>query len=184
MLVATLFSSCAGKTIDLLFPADYAKGGGALSVLAYGIVCFSLFLISATAISGSGKPVHSALIALTTLAGSVVLNSVLIPRYELIGAACGTTVAMAFGLCITWIYLLKKFGNCLPLLSSLRIAGVSIVVYVVSVQFPCGGIRLLGKFALLASVYVALLFAVRECGADDVRRVGGMFSRGACRYER
>jgi hypothetical protein len=33
------------------------------------------------------------------------------------------------------------------------------------------------KFVLLAAVYIALLFAVRECGADDIKRIGGIFSR-------
>lgn len=170
-LIAVLFSSSAAPTMRLLFPAGYEAGGRALSVLVFGVVFFSLFLVAATAISGSGRAAHSAAVGLGVLALDAFLNACLIPARGMAGAALATTLAMGAGMAAAWGYLRLRFGPCLPLLSTARVAAAGAAVYLVSRGIPASGIALAGKFAVLAVLYLGLLAALRELGAADLARV-------------
>lgn len=170
-LIAVLFSSSAGPAIRLLFPAGYEAGGGALSVLVFGIVFFSLFLVAATALSGSGRVAHSVLIGLCTLLLDCLLNACLIPPFGMAGAACATAVSMAAGMCAAWGWARGCFGPCLPILSAVRVSIAGAAVFLVSRLLPVSGIALAGKFAALAVLYLLLLAAVRELGAADLARI-------------
>ncbi|HOE26985.1 MAG: oligosaccharide flippase family protein [Candidatus Aureabacteria bacterium] len=170
-LIAVLFSANAPATIRLLFPAGYEAGAGALSVLVFGVVFFSLFLVAATAISGSGRPGLSVLVGLGTLALDVLLNAWLIPVHGIRGAAVATTLAMAAGMCAAWGCLRLRFGPCLPILSAARVAAAGAAVYFASGLLPASGIYLAGSFAALAALYLLLLVALRELGAADLARV-------------
>ena len=161
----------ASAAIRLLFPAGYEAGGGALSVLVFGVVFFSLFLVAATALSGSGRVALSVLIGLGTLALDCLLNAWLIPAYGIRGAAFSTSAAMAAGMCAAWGCLRACFGRCLPLLSALRVSAASAAVYLASGLLPVSGLALAGKFAALAFLYLLLLAALRELGPADLARV-------------
>lgn len=170
-LIAVLFSSSASATIRLLFPAGYEAGGGALSVLVFGVVFFSLFLVGATAISGSGRASLSVLIGLGTLALDCLLNAWLIPARGMAGAALATTAAMGAGMCAAWGCLRACFGRCLPILSAVRVSVAGAAVYLLSGFFPASGLLLPAKFAALAILYVMALVALRELGPTDLARV-------------
>ena len=177
LLIAVLFSSSSTELMRLLLPAGYEAGAGALSILVFGILFFALFFVSATVIAGSGHPGHSALIAAGMLLLSFCLNYALIPRYEMRGAAAASTVAMGFGLCAAWAYLRARFGACLPFYSVARVGGAAALVYAVSAYVPVSGVFVIVKFALLAVVFIAVLFGTRELGARDLERVMGILGK-------
>lgn len=170
-LIAALFSSSAGQIVTLLFPAGYGAAGLPLSILVCGVVFFSLFVVSATVISGSGRPAHAALIALGTLAVDCALNAWLIPIYGMPGAAAATGTAMCAGMCASWVYLRSRFGSCLPFISFARIMLAALVVYGVSIFFPVTGVKLIGKLVVLSAGYGGLLLMLRELGREDYERV-------------
>lgn len=170
-LIAVLFSSSSSATIRLLFPAGYEAAGPALSVLVFGVVFFSLFLVAATVLSGSGRVRLSVLVGLGTLSLDCLLNAWLIPAYGIRGAAFATSAAMAAGMCAAWGCLRACFGRCLPLLSALRVSAAGAAVYLASGLLPVSGLALAGKFAALAIMYLLILAAVRELGAADLARV-------------
>lgn len=174
MLIAVLFSANSGPLMRLLLPRGYESGAAALSILVFGVLCFAIFFVGATVITGSGRPGHSALLGAGALVISYGLNYILIPRYEMSGAAAASSIAMAAALAGSWIYLRARFGACLPLLSTARVCAAGAAVYAVSSFFPVAGVAVIGKFAVLSVVYVAILFALRELGADDLKRVKGI----------
>jgi stage V sporulation protein B len=177
LLIATLFSSSSYSLMRLIFPAGYETAAVVLSILVFGILFFSIFLVSTTVISGSGRPRLSAVLGAGTLTLSFILNSLLIPRFGMKGAAIATTCAMGTGLIAAWLYLRVHFGACLPLFSLLRIAVAGAVVYLLSMVFPAAGFLLLVKLPLLALVYVAALFVLKELGRPDLQRVKGILGR-------
>ncbi len=177
LLIAVLFSSSSAETIRLLFPQGYEAGAGVLSLLIFGIVFFSLLLISATIISGSGKPLHSVIIGFGTWMLNFYLNCKLIPEFSMLGAATATTTSMFVGLCVAWIYLRLRFGACLPIFSALRITAAAGFIYLLSIFVPATGLYLIGKFVVLGVVYILVLFGLRELGSDDLRRIKVVVSR-------
>lgn len=172
LFIAAIFSSCSEGTLALLFPGSYVEGAAPLSLLVFGMVFFAVFMVGATIVSSSGRPVISAAIAAATLLLDYALNSWLIPPYGMRGAAAATTCAAFIGLCGVGACLRFQLGYGLPLASLARIGAASALVYCASSLCPVGGLLLIGKFAVLGLAYLAVLFALREVGMADLARFG------------
>jgi stage V sporulation protein B len=167
--IATLFSANARAALSVVYPADYQAGGGALGVVAYGMLFFGLLYVLTTIISASGQPKVSLLIGALTLLASAVLNYVLIPIYGLTGAGLATTVAMFTGVAAGSAYLFAKFKTLMSVISILRITACAALVYIASLGFsPSAKVFIIAKLAALGLLYVSALILSREIGRDDL----------------
>lgn len=83
--------------IEVLFGAEYADSGNVVLVLLPGIVVFACARVLCSDIAARGQPVLNILVGGTTFTVNVIANLILIPRYGVIGAAVGTSMAYFAG---------------------------------------------------------------------------------------
>ena len=102
-----IISYMSDELITLVYSGEYAGGAEVLGILIFGIGFYSLFFLFTTILNGGGRPRDSLILSVVVLGLDVVLNFLLVPRYEMIGAAAATAGAcmMGFvvaGVCVYW----------------------------------------------------------------------------------
>ncbi len=172
-LSATVFSSNARVVLEVLYNKEYTIGAEALTIAAYGLMFFGLIYILTTIISSSGKPRVSLIVAVITLAFSISINILLIPKYGIIGAASATTIAMFIGVLLASIYIYLTFKACFNLKSVISVSIAVICMYLVNNILPDMLINLFsGKINIIinlmfhigiqTSIYLIALIITRE----------------------
>ena len=159
---------------------DYLAGAPALSILVFGVVAFALFAVSATAISGAGKPSVAAMIAGVSLVVVVVANRVLLMQaglgdQTLRAAATGTVIGMLVALLLSAWVIHRMFGVFIPVSTWARAALASVAGYsaAAAVPHPSAAMALLALAAGFLSA-LAVLLVTRELTREDwqaVRRI-------------
>ena len=180
LLVAAPTSGAAEGVMRLAYPLDYLTGAPALSILVFGVVAFALFAVSATAISGAGKPSVAAMIAGVSLVVVVVANRVLLMRaglgdQTLRAAATGTVIGMLVALLLSAWVIHRMFGVFIPVSTWARAALASVAGYsaAAAVPHPSAAMALLALAAGFLSA-LAVLLVTRELTREDwqaVRRI-------------
>lgn len=180
-LPAVIFSANAAEVLHLVYPPEYATGAPALRIVAIGMLSFAVITVLCSVISSTGRPWVSVAVVAVTLAIDAGLNLALVPRYGLVGAAVGTTIAMAVGAVAGAVVVSSRFGAIVAPLTVVRVAIASAVVYALalvvpleSLVAPLGGsllpkLAVAAECALLGIVYLAVLVAVREIGGNELR---------------
>jgi len=107
---------------------------------------------------------------------NLVLNTILVSIYGLIGAALATTITGFLGVLIAGIYIYNRFHSLTNLLSLFRILVASSIIYLCARVFPVAGTPLLAYYAGLLAIYFALLFLFRETREEDIQVVRDLFS--------
>jgi stage V sporulation protein B len=188
-LPAALFSANAAEVLKLVYPPEYAVGAGALRIVAVGMLSFAVITVLTSVISSGGRPWVSVAVVAATLALDAGLNVVLIPRFGLEGAAVATSLAMAAGAAACAAFVRVRYGALVSGLTIARVGAAAAAVYALSLLVPSdalfarlGGLAAKGavavEFAVLGVVYLALLVALREIGADEWRLARRILGRG------
>lgn len=177
-LVATLMSANSGEILRVIYPDSFQAGGGALSIVAYGMLLFGTIFILTTIISASGRPAISLIVGLCSLLTNVALTALLVPRFGIVGAAIGTTLSMLVGVIVGGGYLMSRFGPLVPLKSLARIAASGGALYALSAAFaPATKIMILAQLVLLALAYAGILVLAGELGRRDLETVKKVIRR-------
>lgn len=169
-----LISSNSKQIISLLYTDKYLAGSQPLAILSFGLLFFSLFIISTIIISGSGRPIISVGIGIIAILIDIGLNYLLIPKFHLVGAAFATTFTLfgSFLMCLG--YIKRRFGVFMPMSSFLKISNCGIIIYLSALLFRVSNLFLLPKLAILGIMYFLLLSISRELKKEDVRRFKGV----------
>jgi stage V sporulation protein B len=186
LVVVALLGVCLGArpqaVMRVFYKAEYAVGSPALMVLVGGYVCFSLFNIAGTIINGAGRTVPTAVIGFVTLLACAGGNygaitwALATGRDPLVWAAVATTSAMAFGLVLSAVYLVRAFGAFLPVLSVARTAAAAAAGIAVGRVWPTTGF-LGGKLgtllscAAIGSTFLAIAVATGELRPSELRKL-------------
>ena len=171
-LTATLFSSCAGGVLRVIYREAYQAGSPALRIVAFGMLFFGMLYVVTTIISAGGQPRVSLLVGVITLVLSTALNALLIPSHGLAGAATATTVSMLAGTFLACAYLWRRFRTLMSIVSVVRIAACSGVIYAASLLFsPASRLLIIGQLIALSVAYVIALIVSGEIGRDDLRLI-------------
>lgn len=169
LLPVTLLISATSKSLlSLAYTPKYSQGGDALSILIFGITFLTVFVTLATIITGSGKPKVSMGIALSLVPICIALNSVLVPRYQLEGAALATTLTAFIGMSVALVYVARRFRALINPISFVRICAASLTVYFIAIWYSVSGIWMIGWYGLLFLVFVALLRVFKEIKKEDI----------------
>lgn len=181
-LPAALFSANAVEVLRLVYPPEYATGAPALRIVAVGMLSFAVITVLTSVISSGGRPWVSVGIVGVTLALDAVLNLVFIPRLGLPGAALATSVAMAAGAAMGGAFVRVRYGGLVAPATVVRVGVAAVAIYALSMVMPSdawiaatGAGKLVVKaavaaeFVVLGAVYLVLLVALREIGADEWR---------------
>ncbi len=125
LAIAAPVAGASSGVLRIAYPLSYITAAPSLEILSFGIAALALFVIAATALSGSGNPGKSATIAAIALVIVVVLNRVFVQHVglgetTLEAAALGTTCGTFCALALIAIVIRSAYGPCLPLLSGLK----------------------------------------------------------------
>lgn len=165
---AVLISSNARELIRFLYTDKYLSAATALSILAFGLLLFSLFTISISIITASARPKTSVKIAILTFLAAGLLNYLFIPRAQLEGAASATGIAFLLGLSVCLIYIKRRFSVILPAASFLKISGCAAALYAASFLIKAAKLLLVLKLGVFAILYILMLFLVKEIKTRDL----------------
>ena len=174
LAIAAPVSGAAAGIMRIAYPDAYLAGADALAILSLGMVCFALFVIGATILSGAGRPGVSATIAAIAVALVVGANIALL-RLTGVGpntlraAASGTSLGMAFALVAVAIAVHAQFGTFIARSTALRTLISAALGWSVAHMLPSHS-ALLALLALCAggSTFLIMLVVTRELGAADL----------------
>lgn len=175
MAVAAPISGAASGVLHLAFPDAYAAGASALEILVFGAAAFALFVISATAHSGAGRPLLAAGFAASGLVAVVLLNLALVRSAGVHGAmvkaaAVATTSGMLLALALSGVALARRFGAFLSVQTVARVALAAVIGWWVTHTLPQShaGWTVLTMTAGGCSYLLALVL-LRELSMTDAR---------------
>jgi O-antigen/teichoic acid export membrane protein len=108
---------------------------------------------------------------------NILLNLLLIPAYQLTGAAFATSLSILFGLVGAGIYVYSKFGVLFDFTSFWKILLSSLVIFAIAMAFPMSGIALLAEYFVLFAVYLFMMYLLKSAITEDVRKVTFVLKR-------
>jgi len=171
-----------------ILPSGYADAAQVLMWSAPAYFFFTLFNLTNTLLISAGRALDTFLIGLITVGLAAGLYQLWLPSsgsgVELITrAASASLVAFGFGLTLGLGRLYQLFGPPVPLMSAVRLAISSAVIWALGRQTATaleGKSKLLFLVALvgLGLLYFVLLTALREWDDEDKARVKRMLKRG------
>lgn len=149
-------------------PEFVEKGYLIIPVVAFGITCYGIYMIS-TNVLGLVKKTY----IITTVLGmgaliNVILNFFLIPRMDILGAAVATFIAFAF---MAWVMMYIAFKNIkfdlnpIFILKSILVSGI--MAFIIHYFLITNLIMLLLVVILGAMIYMVILFMIRGITNND-----------------
>lgn len=163
-----IISGSSEALVALLYSERFASASFPLAILVFGIAAFTLFSILTTVINASGMPRVSMMIAVVLIPLAAILNWLLIPAYQLEGAAIATTITGFLGLVIASMYVLRVFGVLMELVSFLKMLLASLIVFAITLSVPVSGLLLPLWYAFLFALYLCILALVKELNKKDL----------------
>jgi stage V sporulation protein B len=177
LAIAAPISGAADSVLRLVYPSSYLAGGSALAVLSIGMVCFALFVIGATIMSGAGRPGIAASIASVAVVIVLIANVVLVRwagvgERTLLAAASGTTLGTVLALVAIGIAVYARFGAFIAPLTAAR-SLISAACGFGVARALVGESKLSALIALIGGgvCYVVALIATRELGKRELAAV-------------
>lgn len=177
LALAAPIAGAADSVLRIVYPAAYLEGSAALSVLSLGMVCFALFVISATIMSGAGRPGLAAAVASIAVVIVVTANVTLVRlaglgEDTLLAAATGTSLGTSFALLAMATAVYSRFRAFIPPLTVLRALIAASCAFCVA-RFVPSGSKLMSIVALAAGAgtYAIVLVALRELWKPDLQAV-------------
>jgi stage V sporulation protein B len=170
-----IISGTAESLVQLLYSGKFLLAGKPLSILIFGFLFVSVFSILSAVITAIGRPRLSLTFVLLIVPINLVLNFILIPRYQIVGAALATSISFLAGLILAAWFILREYNTLVYPYSLLRISVASLIVYVLSIISPASGIALLSRYLYLFTVYFVLLFLLKELNNNDFKLIKNSF---------
>lgn len=165
--LAALIGGTARPLLGWVYGPDSAAGGPALEILIFGQTLLAFLLVLATIITARGKPWISFLLVGATLILSTALNRLLVPDYDIWGAALATTLAAGLGAIGAGVIVFRLFKTLLPLAATGKIVGASALVFALGHWWSPTGWLIPPALAALAILYLGLLFLLKEIKSGD-----------------
>jgi len=157
----------APRIISLLYGDAYMNGVVVLQILSWVFFVGCLYTILAATLNSINKQRMVALAMGISVVANILLNLLLIPRYNLVGAAIATVTASLF-VFVFEFYFINRYAFKTRLFNSdfIKIAISSLVMGVFVFYFHS---NLLLVIVLAAIIYAALLIASKAFSREDVK---------------
>lgn len=180
--VLVVFIVYPRAVVGLLYGAEYASGGLALSVLAVGFYVHSVIGLNGTTLTSLGRTRTILYINIVAAVVNIGLNVVLIPEYALIGAAVATTVSyvlinVLYSSVLYWQTRIVPIRAPLLLFSVVTLVGVLILYYISEIaSSPLSWLLYPVFLAIYAASYLSIVGVEdeeREVLREAIDRLGG-----------
>jgi stage V sporulation protein B len=169
--IVFLVSATSKNLVTLFYSNQFSAAGQPLRFLIFGVLFFSTFTLLVTVINASGRPFISMVFGLAVIPLNILLNIVLIPAYQLTGAAFATVLSILLGLVGAAIYVYAKFGVLFDFTSFLKILCSSVVIFAIATIFPMSGIALLAEYLVLFAIYLFMMYLLKSAITEDMHKV-------------
>jgi len=163
-----ILSATSHDLVSLVYGSDFVEAGSPLRILVFGLACLAVFFVLAHIMMGDGKTNVAFGMASSLVAIDIILNVVLVPSHELMGAAWATTVASLIGMIVAAVYILRRFKALVSIRSFIKICLASIAVYFIALQFSLSPSLLPLIYVGLFAIYFGLLLLMKEFSKEDV----------------
>jgi stage V sporulation protein B len=183
LALASPIAGASDSVLRLVYPAEYLAGATALTVLSFGMVCFALFVIAATIMSGAGRPGLAAMVASVAVV-IVIGGNLLLVRWvgigdrTLLAAASGTSLGTSVALLAMGTAVYLRFRAFIPLATVARCLIAAAVGFSAARLVPASS-KLLSLVALVTGAlgYALALLVTRELGRNDLEAIQRVLRR-------
>lgn len=155
--------------ISILFPG-YESGSMALKILAAGMLFFTIYTVSSSISQGMGKPNIPMLALIGGTIIELVVSIILVPSYDINGAAIATTIAAFFIMITVGWKTLKNADVKIPFKDYGRIIAASLIMGALLSLFPQDLFTGFQKYVIF--LFVVILAAFLYVGTLVV--IGGL----------
>jgi O-antigen/teichoic acid export membrane protein len=174
--LVVIVSSTSYALVEFIYSVEYIPAGEPLSILIIGLGFFTVYLILTTIITAGGRPVIAMWINVIALCMDVGLNLYLIPRYDIKGAAIGTSTAMFTGVIIAGGYVLYRFKALISLMCVIRIILGVIPVWLITILTHVKGCWLIPWYIFLFGIYIVTLSLLQEIKGKELFHIREIIS--------
>jgi O-antigen/teichoic acid export membrane protein len=159
----------AEAIMTFLYSGVYASGSVYLRLQIIAVIAQSLLGVILVVFSVAEKYMLTVATLFSLILLSLVLNIGLIPQFGAIGAAISVILTNTIGAGIAAIFLYRRFGTIIRLLTVFRSAVATTLIALLSRELTAVGVGLVPKFSLLLGGYVLLLALLKELQREDLR---------------
>jgi O-antigen/teichoic acid export membrane protein len=164
----------AASLIELIFSSEYLPAAIIVFPLTLAFLGQAIFLLLCSILNGSGLPKKSMYISGFTLIVAFLANIILVPRFQLPGAAFALLIASFFGVILAAIMVYRKHSQLLSFLSLIRILIAAIVIYVV---FTNLNLHFIFSMGFGGMGFYLILFLFGEIGKEDIQLLKSIIRR-------
>jgi stage V sporulation protein B len=173
--MVTLMVAYAPHIINIFYGARYADAAMPMGIYAIGVGALTVFYVLSFALNGAGLVKIPMKLAISGFLGMIILNYLLIPHFELMGAALATTIISL--LLMTGILISTRIHFHTSLRSRTLLWSIISAVAIAFFSFllPSGPISFIASGAFLMLTYFALLRIAKEITDDDIAPILNLF---------
>ncbi len=175
--MVTLLICYAPQALQIFYGARYLDAAAPMGIYTVGVGFLTVFYVLSFALNGAGLVKIPMKLSLFGFLGMIVLNFLLIPRYQLIGAALSTTL-VSFVLMIGILIYTKRHFHVTIALRIVMVSLVSTLIIVLTSRIlPHGTYTAIFSGSLLFGLYFVLLYLFKELGTEDIAPFKKLFAR-------
>ncbi len=175
--IVVLITATAPEILTLLYPSTYIAAASTLSILAIASIFLAFLTTLSSILVGAGKAKEQLMFVGVGLIILVGANFFLVPLYGIIGAALSLLISSFIAVSLAYLYIYKKFGATISLLSTVRIFTACAGIFFIVWNWHNSGFQLILEYALLGGLYFLLLFFLKEIGITEWKLVKKVVKR-------
>jgi|SRR6185369_562520 len=175
--IITLLICYAPQTLNIFYGAKYESAIGPMSIFSVGVGFLTVFYVLSFALNGAGLVKIPMKLAFFGFLSMVAFNFLLIPRFQLIGAAFSTTITSLIVMIGVLIYTKRHF-NVHITLSTLFFSFISAgIIGFLSFALPQSDRLFILSGAFLFCLYFVLIRFFGILSNDDLAPIKKIFKR-------
>ncbi len=164
-----IISATSSNLISLFYSDKYILGAASLGILIFGSTFLATFSVLNTITIATGNLKIATLSAIAIIPLSAMLNYILIPIFELEGAALATTIATLSGTLFLSVYIIRKYNAFISPSSLIKILAASFLVFLITFYWQFSGIYLILTYLVSFALYFLILFLLKEFSKKDIK---------------
>lgn len=166
--MVTLMIVYAPQILHIFYGNKYATAEQPMKIYALGVGFLTVFYVLSFALNGAGLVRIPMKLTFFGFLGVIILNFLLIPKFQLIGAAFATTI-ISFVLMIAILSSVKKhFQVRIPIRTLLASIGSAIGIILLSNMFLDGAYTFIISGIALFAFYFLFLYLLGGLNKDDI----------------
>lgn len=166
-----LISATSHELLIMIYSNLYSAADESLSILAISFGFFTFFTLFATILTGAGKPKVPFVLSLFGLIMNMLLCFILIPYYQLTGAAVASLVSNVIVMSIAAGAVYRQFSALLSIRHVLTISSGGCLAFLCARVLTENNFFLPIIYVLTFSMYVLFLIITNELTREDVKQL-------------